>query len=277
MIPKQIAFFWSGNNLSWLRYLTLYSFRKLNPDWEIILYLYPNTYSDNTPSKKSQDFVQYTGKNYLPDVSMLDINVITINLCHSFQNLEPAFKCDIIEWKTLYRYGGYFSDMDILFIKPLNNLYNKLQDYDVILSYRKYFSIGFMGGISNCKFYRDLFNQCSLTNVDKKNYQIFGVCLFYKYLREYLDNIKEPNWLQAIHSKYPELNIHNLRWDIFYYFSYREIERLFNKICGIPENVLGIHWFGGAELSQVYNNLLTPENYKSYPSTMIKHIEEIWE
>ena len=39
MINKTMTFFWSGEKLSWLRYMTLYSFRKLNPDWVMELHL----------------------------------------------------------------------------------------------------------------------------------------------------------------------------------------------------------------------------------------------
>ena len=32
-------FYWGGSAMSWMRYMTLYSFRKMNPDWEMVLCL----------------------------------------------------------------------------------------------------------------------------------------------------------------------------------------------------------------------------------------------
>ena len=37
MIPRRISFFWHGR-MSWMRFLTLQTFRRHNPDWEIHLY-----------------------------------------------------------------------------------------------------------------------------------------------------------------------------------------------------------------------------------------------
>jgi len=62
MIPKRMFFYWSGNDLSWMRYMTLYSFRKMNPNWEIILYLSDNVNKIKTwNSGEEQDFLNYTG------------------------------------------------------------------------------------------------------------------------------------------------------------------------------------------------------------------------
>jgi hypothetical protein len=42
-IPKRMSFFWAGGPMSWLRYLTLASFRHLNPNWEMRIYHCPTT------------------------------------------------------------------------------------------------------------------------------------------------------------------------------------------------------------------------------------------
>ena len=39
MIPKIAHFYWGNEILPFLRYITIYSFSILNPDWEIKLYL----------------------------------------------------------------------------------------------------------------------------------------------------------------------------------------------------------------------------------------------
>ena len=74
MIPKRIFFYWSGHNLSWMRYMTLFSFRKLNPDWDIILYLSDNTNTTKTwKGVEEQDFSNYKGHNYFNKLEELNI------------------------------------------------------------------------------------------------------------------------------------------------------------------------------------------------------------
>lgn len=56
-IPKIASFFWGGGPLSWLRYMTFWSFRKLHPDWEMRLYLRPVAHNQATwHTGEPQDF-----------------------------------------------------------------------------------------------------------------------------------------------------------------------------------------------------------------------------
>ena len=69
-------FYWGGSSLSWMRYMSIYSFRKLNPDWEVILYISDNTTSHKTwNGEPSQDYYQYKRKNYLDNIKDLDIKI----------------------------------------------------------------------------------------------------------------------------------------------------------------------------------------------------------
>ena len=38
-IPKIVHFYWGNEKLSYLRYMSVYSFRKLNPDWKIKIHV----------------------------------------------------------------------------------------------------------------------------------------------------------------------------------------------------------------------------------------------
>ncbi len=64
--------------MSWLRYMTIYSFAKFNPDWKIILTLDNNSMKDSpwiSNESTNQDFFAYDGENYLDNLSELDIDI----------------------------------------------------------------------------------------------------------------------------------------------------------------------------------------------------------
>jgi hypothetical protein len=43
----------------------------------------------------------------------------------------------------------------------------------------------------------------------------------------------------------------------------------------LHRGAVGLHWFGGAPLSQTWNQLLTPENWKQYDSTFTSYLQEL--
>ena len=63
-IPKKIYLYWGASPLSYLRYLTVASLSRLNPDWEITVY----TGGHNAPAEwtTGEQAGQYTGPDYLP-------------------------------------------------------------------------------------------------------------------------------------------------------------------------------------------------------------------
>ena len=84
MIPKTMKFFWGNETLSWMRYMTLYSFRKLNPDWKIELHLCPpstikyKTWLDGV----QQDFFNFSGRDFTDKLNSLDIELKEWSLYH---------------------------------------------------------------------------------------------------------------------------------------------------------------------------------------------------
>ena len=122
MIPKTMHFFWCGERMSWFRYSLLATFKKLNPDWRAILHTasvvsVEETYVD----KYYQDFLTYDGPNWLPEVSDLGIEVQDHKIGYGLdETLGPVFKADISRWQILWKEGGFYSDTDILYTRPMS-------------------------------------------------------------------------------------------------------------------------------------------------------------
>ena len=275
MIPKRIFFYWENNKMSWMRYMTLYSFRKFNPDWEMDLYYENNNIiSDNQwDTNNSQDFSSYVGEDYFDKIKDLNINIKKIDFDKDnlsvFKNVTPSGKSDIFKWYELSKNGGVYSDMDILYIRPMDELYSHLieNNVDTLIcqdNYKnvKYLSVGFIASAENNDFYKDIFNNCFKFNKQDK-YETYGVdCLYDSYDMSFSNN----DVLNASKIKYPELNIYNLSFKMIYPFNSDRIEYCYNNvdIKEVPSYTIGYHWYAGHPLSQKYNNLLNENNYQNY-------------
>ena len=120
-MKKTMTFFWSGEKLSWLRYMTLYSFRKLNPDWVMELYLSKTVKNldEKWATREVQDNFSSISEDNIDKIYDLDINVIE----HIPQrHIHPAHNSDLFQWSWLGENSGFYSDMDILFIRPIDDL-----------------------------------------------------------------------------------------------------------------------------------------------------------
>ena len=137
MIEKRIAFFWEGTTMSFMRYMTLYSFCKLNPDWEVILYLSEVSYS--SPVKpwidhNDQDCYNDISFNYFGRIHELPLNIKAWKPSDLFSDvLAPSHRSDIFQWEWLTENSGFYADMDIIFVKPMEDWYNKIKDYDIVI------------------------------------------------------------------------------------------------------------------------------------------------
>ena len=283
-IPKRIFFYWGGSDLSWMRYMTLYSFRKMNPDWEIVLYVSNNTIIDKEwESYELQDFFNYRGKNYFNKLNDLNIKIekaeFPLEIRSKLKNLSPIHEGDLYRYYQLYIGGGFYCDMDVLFFKPMDDYYNKIVNgqYDTIIheyltKYGWALTIGFLGASVNNEFYKNLFeyginDYITTTNKRNDNYQSFGNQLIYR-MFDYKP-FMEIMW-DKFSLSYGDLKFHNLLTPLIYNFDFTQINYCFNNSLGInnfsPESI-GYHWYGGSPTSQKYNNILTEKNYKEYKTT----------
>ena len=275
MIEKKIFFFWSGEKMSFLRMMTLYSFCKLNPDWEVTLYV-SKRFDKNKPwhTANQQDYLQYTGENYFnripSQVKIVDYQLFNPHTKQSMV-LDPVHLCDFCEWEYLYKDGGFYADMDILFVKPMDNLYNFINEnnYDTVVSHIGCFSIGFLACNKNNNFFKDVYLQ-SFANYHG-SYQSVGVELWYHILggmhgMEHYNNLVR---------QYSNLNIYNFPFSTIYPWDYTNLHEIFEKQNNIPEETIAIHWYGGDPISQTYNNQITENNFKTTNSTICNCIKEL--
>lgn len=279
MIPKRIFFYWGNKEMSWLRYMTLYSFRKFNPDWEIELYV-----SDVKVLKKIwkqnvvQDFHSYKGKDWMPEVEKLGVK---IKECPVFdERATSVHNSDIFRWNELATSAGFYSDMDILFIKPIEEYYQQVKNFETGISYHTgkkrcvryanfdgYFSIGFMFSAGNNRFFGDIFDSVMARN-DLIDYQSAGVNTIYSMLgsTKGIDKYREGLHIVPMKVVYPYR--HHQGRDFFKVVNNHQIH---GKIT------IGIHWYGGKPMAQAFNNHISPETLNSQSNTMSHWLKRVWD
>ena len=143
MIPKTLYLYWGGS-LSWLRFLTVYSFKKYNPDWEIKVY-YPVNYSDSITWNTNEQSDAYDGENWFHKLSeYAELIPFDCEIIGMSNDLPEVHKSGLFRAWILSTHGGMYCDFDILFFKPLKipKHINVIQCYN---PEGKYFSDGFMG------------------------------------------------------------------------------------------------------------------------------------
>jgi len=300
-IPKVISFFWSGEPISWLRSLSIISARKLNPDWEINLYVNPNVEDYPSASRKSYGRHQnikhylsyYTGENFLREIEKHNVNIISLNsslysdintIRDQYTKMEMPFfpvqssvihRKDILQWFLLATKGGIFADMDILFIQPMDRVFTEdRKSTEALMVYENgYFSMGLIASSPNNKLFRDVYIH-ALENFTLGKYESTGITSLRNSLLPH-----PPNW-DSIAVKYPEMKVDCLPTGYLYPFKAADVYRYFgaDNLDISTEQVqdsIGLHWYGGNPIAQSWNNILSPDNYLEYPGVITRFIHKI--
>jgi len=276
-MQKVMSFFWANSQISWMRYMTLFSFRKLNPDWEMVLYLCPpngvktKTWTDIP----IQDFHNFEGRDYFREVRQLDITILKWELANhpliDVNKIGPSYKSNFFKWQKLAMDSGFYCDLDVLFVRPIDDLYEQCRDSDVLIAHHNHWSIGLLGSSGNNQFYRDIYNN-AFQSYTPKQYQSTGVTnidSWCKKLKEFSES--HTNFI-TIKNHYPDIQFFNL--DMIYVYPWRynrsQIEHVFlskRRHSSLPKKCIGIHWYAGTTTAQKYNNLMDGTNFTKFNNT----------
>ena len=149
-----------------------------------------------------------------------------------------------------------------------------IKNNDLLLHQSGFMTIGFLGSSENNDFFKDIFEYGLKGITNKMDYQSYGVDLFYK---KYNTDRTKPLILNRIIGDYSKLNIYNIPDSLIYQYDWTKIGFNFSQpvgLSGFQINSIGYHWFGGSEISQNYNNILTEDNFKEYKITFSTLINE---
>lgn len=279
MIPKNIYFYWGNEKMSFLRYMTFYSFCKYNPDWNVTLIKRKNnSIKKDFGWSEKQDFNNFTGTDYIQYIDELEINIEYLE--DEYPEIAKATNSDVhisdlLGWYILGTKGGVIADTDILFFNKL--LYDGFKEFDVGLitfkgnPLKNYIPVSFMIGSGN-EFFKRIYDH-AIKNFDEKIYESAGTQVI-KAVYNDIDNFQK---------EFPDLKFINVPGLLIFPFSeshykYNDFFELMYKINAhhlINEHCLGIHWYAGNPISQQYNNKVTEVNYNRIDNTMSKLIGKV--
>lgn len=235
--------------MSWLQTVGPYSFHKYNPDWKIVLCIIKQNSQDFKPNTYTRT---YTGENYfsyleVPWIEIREIDVLEYGLP---KDAATVLATDLFRIKQLYENGGVYSDLDMIWLKPMESLpgvamlTNGGDDFNATTCYYNW-TFGH--------------NNLSIMIAKKGSEYIKSILDEQKKIKApYTDQIYSAELLNRMYPNFgliPFKGMLALKYETFYPYSTFDLSPLFKDIDLKPidnKNVMGIHWFAGNHLSNEY-------------------------
>lgn len=251
-IPKICHLIWTRNSpMSMIQVFTVKTFHKQNPDWEIIVHLIRQEPKDLAKNRYVPD---YKGVDYFPLIRDMDyVKIADINLIKEKIHRD---KCgiqisDILRERLVYKYGGVYSDFDMLWLRPMSefkyvNCIGDPEDFEATVCYHRFTE----GHHNNSNFVAEAGSKYVLSIINMQNtlkrpygHQAFNTNLLNKMYPTF----------DTISSKFPRVIA--IKYNTFYPYSIFNLHQLYKDDDLRPiqeEGVMGVHWFNGHELSHDY-------------------------
>lgn len=267
-IPKRAYFYWGGEILPYLRYMTIHSFRHYNLDWEIVLCVPKKNHVSqnfNWPGKENKTAI--LGKDYMQQVRGIvnEVREVDMQIFGLSNDLPEVTKSDFYRLHLLSDQFGLWLDIDIIFFKPMSHAFLQT-DYKAYVCYQKgnpdtppYHSIGLlMSAPGNSTWaYMQYYAKKHIYDYD---YQAIG-SPFYK---KYLDHLASEVCNFSIDIVYP------IRWPDRIWERSAEI-----SLKEIKPETIGVHWYGGHPLAAKHQLGLTQENFRNQDNIVSHYLKQI--
>lgn len=198
MIPKIAYFHWSGDGptMSWLRTVSIVSFAKFNPEWEIRLIRTPQHIRDRK--------LKFLGQ-----------------------------EADWSWWEALLENGGFQVATDIVFVNPVPGDWLKGPLACNTRGSGSVFQFAMLGCERGNEFMRNVVRRCyEVANGEHPSYQAFGT-----------------EMLQGL--GLPPGPITEIPMSALCHYDHTKVGSLwFPGQLDLPQEAIGVHWYGGHELSK---------------------------
>jgi hypothetical protein len=273
--PKLLHLYWDGSNFSYLNLLTVLSFNRYHTGWKI------NVFCPKDPVKTkswttNEQKDEYTGKNYFDELkTILNVNIHYIdfnNLPFKHKDASEVIKSDFFRLYVLNKYGGLWSDFDIVYtnnVEKYHKTHVKGDKKMLIYRYlwedanRYVIPIGlFLGRKHNSILSGILQNIEKFYNPDQ--YQCLG-CQMFQYIFNKENYMNAKPVLQKM--KLTELGMQDAQ--CYLPMKWNELDKMYKdpsvKAVSVETDpdVFGVHWFNGAADAKHYCNNLDLDKLKS--------------
>jgi hypothetical protein len=263
-IPKIMHFYWDKSTLCYLQYMTIISFNKFNPDWRIIIHE-GNSRCGAITWNTGEQTIKYSGEDWyykLKELDYVEFRVVDFESIGFREDVSEIFKSDYLRWYLLSTIGGGWSDMDILFTKPLTEL--NIGDANTVICFRgDVHIIGFFLSKSNNEYFKKILDEINY-DFDLSDYQSLGSVLFNK--------VHPSDTTDCI-----DVKIKNISMDCLYSYRDYDIPIIFQGIdlTKLMDETIGVHWYNGSRVSKFFNNNYDPntQNISNTITEILKMIQ----
>lgn len=237
-IPKTLHVYWGGDILPYMRYLTVSSFIKYNPDWDVVLWM-PENVSKNITWRSGENDYKLKCKNFMPELLKLKVHKVYVNFdAVGFKSsFSEVHKADYIRINAMSIYGGVWSDMDIIYFKPIQSL-GIDNDKDTFVCISDYgHSTGFLMSSDKSEFFNTLRDNLS-KEFNPSHYQCIGPSMFNKYYPK----------ISKIPSGF------NIPMSAVYRYDANSVKELLENKKADFKDSIGCHWYGGNSMWEEFIN-----------------------
>jgi hypothetical protein len=126
VIPKNIHFIWIGNVIKYKYIETVKTCKNINKDYSVILWVDNNSIDKDIEKHLTDNNILVKNIYYELDSKNEELQKHILRLLDL--NTNYGYKADIIRLYIIYIYGGIYSDIDSVWIKPLDNNF----DYEFV-------------------------------------------------------------------------------------------------------------------------------------------------
>jgi len=259
MIPLNFALFFSGNKLSYLRYLTFKTLRHFHPNSVITLYT-TNTYSTTGHNwvVEKQDFenvADIESIDYFSKLVDLDIKIQKMGFSNNINEANPVVQSDLFRWWFLNEIGGIYLDTDQIILKSFDTLNLNTPLLYVYDKQTNYAPVGVLGGTNESNIINYVINNFNMF-YDKNDYNSTGPCMFIRVLNLFRN---EP--------------VYNAPREFFYpIIESGYVIKIYDGSLELNDTNYALHWFGGHPKSQLFNNKYTEDFAKVSNDTISRFL-----
>ena len=254
-IPNNCHFIWTNKSpLSWLQTLSVISFHRYNPTWKINLFVIKQTPDQLAENTYVED---YTGEDHFELLARLNyVNITYLDLIHEGIGTDKhgILASDILRVRLLYKYGGVYSDLDTLWLRPMSEFKNikcigNPEDFETTACFFE-LTHGHHNNSNIISEQEGNYLRAIIEEQDKikppyVDYQTFNTSLLNRMFPVY----------ESIISRFPRVIA--MDYKTLYPYSTFQVDRLFVLEDMFPLDssaALGVHWFNGNRLSKIYVN-----------------------
>jgi hypothetical protein len=268
MIPNRMMFFWGGGPLSWMRYMTFWSFSKLHPDWDMVLFVAPACTNPITwRGPQLVDSQQAVADDYFHLLPAAGVKVEAWLPPSNFVDAGAPQMADLCRWGALSKYGGWFADTDFLFVDSMETLKGYAGQPVALPVCRDWLATGMIGAAKDNRFTSSLY-LAAKAGPGFGSFRAAGADTLARVL-----GLPDPNYVEQsdvqrrVRAAFPGTDFWFPNPAAFYTWGWYDSSRIFGQDEPALAETVAIHWNGSSRAAQRANRLYRLSTFREDQNT----------